>query len=153
MKLVKMTNNTSKTLTVRLIPFSADNAPIEVPSGSSTVVGIYSRAYSKNYVAMVKNGFSMSIIDEDSTVKSSIEDPTSKEPVVSSSDVTDTMPANADNEESSAVETEVVEEQNPIEDPVQTETESTEENLTEESPSKRRRSRKANPVETGDENA
>lgn len=151
MKLVKMTNNTSKTLAVRPTPFSANNAPIEVPSNDSAIVGVYSRAYSDCYAAMVKQGFSMSIIDEDSTVKSSIEDPSSKEPVVSSNDVTDTMPTNTDNGESSTAETEVAEEQDSIEDPVQTE--STEENLTEESPSKRRRSRRSNTSEDGDENA
>lgn len=146
MKLVKMTNNTSKTLAVQPTPFSANNAPIEVPSNDSAILGVYSRAYSDCYAAMVKQGFSMSIIDEDSTVKSSIGDP-SKEPVVSSNDVTDTMPANTDNGESSTVETEVVEEQDSVQ------VESTEENLTEESPSKRRRSRRSNTSEDGDENA
>jgi len=63
MKSVRMTNNTSKTLTAYNIPLQ-ENGSIKVEPGDSAIIGIYSITYSRDYAAMVKSGFTMDFVDD-----------------------------------------------------------------------------------------
>ena len=65
MKVVKMYNETPKTLTAYDIPFNGISK--EVPSGENVIIGSYDNTCDKFYMAMVKAGLRMSIENEITT--------------------------------------------------------------------------------------